>query len=98
MLDEQYLARYREAERLAQQTGRDLLETLDQLGLLATAKRLHNVKVDALTDVYMRMEEQGATRILHHFSGRHDGTPDSMFRATLDWLELVVKSAADKKL
>ncbi len=98
MLDKQYLAKYQEAAQIAQRTGRDLLETLDQLGLLATDKRLHDVKVDTLTDTYKRMEEQGATRILHHFSGRQDGTPDSMFRATLDWLELVVKSTADKKL
>lgn len=97
MIDEQYLSRYREAERIAKHGGRDLLETLDGLGLLATPQLLHRLKVDVLTDVYKRMEEQGATRILH-FSGKQHGTPDDMFRATLDWLELIVRSAADKKL
>lgn len=97
VLDEHFLARYREAERIAQHGGRDLLETLDGLGLLATPQLLHRAKVDVLTDVYHRMEEQGATRILH-FSGKQHGTPDDMFRATLDWLELVVRSTADKKI
>lgn len=97
MLDEQYRARFKEAERVAQATGRDLLETLDALGLLATPQVRHRVQVDTLKDLYLRIEEQGATRI-HAFAGFTSGTPDTMFRAVLEWLETVYRATAEKKI
>jgi hypothetical protein len=74
----------------AKRNNLDEIDALNKARLIHTPALRKEEAIELLTDVYRRLEAQGAARILKHFTEKGSGTPDDMYRATLEWLELVI--------
>lgn len=72
-----------------------LLEVLDQSGMLLTQEMTKHIVVKTLEGVYRRLEAQDPAKLLQVFTGRGHGTPDEMYRAILEWLEVLIKAYTD---
>lgn len=75
-----------------------LMEVLDRAQLLLTASRRHNLQVEALEDLYRRLDRQSPNKLLAYSYNRDNGTAGEMFEAMKTWILLVVTKFADKTL
>lgn len=82
----------------AKRLGLSLPETLDRQRLLLTKAREKQIRTALATEIYRRFERQSAAALMSHFLDRQAGTPQDMYRAVLEWLELVVNAVADGTL
>ena len=97
-IDPSTYQRYEAAVTKAQTTGRSLPEVLDYDQLLLTDQRRHVLRVQALEDLFRRLEKRSISEIMQFYLGRSTGTPEDAFRAVTEWLETVIRKTADKTL
>jgi hypothetical protein len=90
--------RFLSTEKKARDHGLALIEALDHAGLLLTDQRQHNIRVQAVEDVYRRLERQSPNKIMSHYIGRVEGTSSEMFAALQGWFEAVCRNLANKTL
>ena len=95
-LDPETLKNLEKVQAYAKRNNLDELESLNKARMLLTPAVRKELAVELLTDVYRRLEAQGAARILKHFTDKQSGTPDDMYRAVLEWFELVIKDQEGK--
>lgn len=86
------------AEQRAKALGMSLMEVLDRAQLLLTVSRRHNLQVEALEDLYRRLDRQSPNKLLAFSYGRDTGTAGEMFEAMKTWILLVVTKFSDKTL
>lgn len=77
---------------LANKKGRDPIQELDRAMLIRSPEHTKAEKIATLSDLWHRLDAQRPADIMQVFMGRHDGTPEDMYRALLDWLEAVINS------
>jgi hypothetical protein len=94
VLDPRYVQGFTSIEKEAERQGRDRLELLNNFGLLATPKVLHDTEIRTLESLYRRLENTSAAAILAVYTSRGSGTPEAMFQAILEWLEAVINAMA----
>lgn len=97
-IDPMTYQRYEAAAARAQTMGRALAEVLDYDQLLLTEQQRHNLRVQALEDLYRRLERRSISEIMQFYLNRPTGTPEDAYRALLEWLETVIRKTADKTL
>lgn len=86
------------AEKRAKELGLPLIEVLDRAGMLLTPERRHLIQVEAVEDMFRRLDRQSPNKLMAHFYGRGDGTSAEMFSAAVRWFEAVVRNFANKTL
>lgn len=86
------------AEKRAKQLGLSLIEVLDRAELLLTQERRHSLQVQAVEDMFRRLDRQAPNKLMAYYHGRVDGSPAEMFDATQRWFEAVVRNFANKTL
>jgi hypothetical protein len=97
-IDEATYQRYLVAEKAARDRGLALAEVLDQAGLLLTDRRRHNLRVEAVEDVWRRFDRQSPNRLMSFYNQRVDGTSAEMFEAIKVWLEVLARNLANRTL
>lgn len=97
-VDPETYALFLKAQLRAQQLGYPLVEVLDRNQLLLTARRRHELQVQANEDLYRRLDRQNPNKLMAYFYDRTDGTAHEMFEAMKQWLALVINNQADKTL
>lgn len=97
-VDPKTFDRYDTALGIAKRHGYSPVEVMDELELLLTEHRRHEIRVKAVEDMLRRLERQAPNKLLSHYYGRADGTAAEMFEATKLWLDAVVRNLADKTL
>lgn len=97
-VDSRTYDRFLATDKKARDHGLALIEALDHAGLLLTEKRRHDLRVQAVEDVYRRLERQSPNKIMSHYIGRVEGTSSEMFTAVQSWFEAVCRNMANKTL
>ena len=97
-LDPVTYGRYLRAVDKAKRHGMALVEVLDRDRLLLTPERKHAIESEIAKEIYLRFEKQSASKLMQYFIGRESGTPEDMYRATLEWLEVLVRAVMEKTL
>jgi DNA-binding Xre family transcriptional regulator len=97
-VDPETYRRYLLVEKKARDLGLSAIEALDHAQLLLTAKRRHNLEVQALQELCRRLDRQSPNKLLSHFYGRTEGTAGEMFEAMKLWIEAVVRNQANGTL
>lgn len=97
-VDQRTFEHYELAVKRAKELGLPLVEVLDRGGLLLTAKRRHDLQVEAIEDVVRRLDLQSPNKLMARWYQRIDGTPAEMFQALQQWFEAVVRNFANKTL
>jgi hypothetical protein len=93
-----YIA-FKQAERRAKELGLSLAETLYRADLLITKQRRHDLEVQAVENLFRRLDRQNAAKLMGWFyEGRQAGTASEMFDATREWLHVVVTNWANETL
>lgn len=78
--------------------GRDLFEVLDAWGLILTPHRRLTVQTEVLERLWHKLDETSTSDILQVFCGKKEGTPADMHRATLDFLEAMIKGNITERM
>lgn len=86
------------AEQRAKALGMSLMEVLDRAQLLLTPKRRHDLQVEALEDLYRRLDRQNPNKLLAFSYNRDNGTAGEMFEAMKTWTLLVITKFSDETL
>lgn len=99
-VDEATFERFQRAQRRAAALGLSLPEVLDHkdVQLLLTARRRHELRVEAARELALRFERQAPHKLMSYRYNRVEGTAAEMFDAVQEWLEIVLRNWADNTL
>lgn len=97
-VDQPTYDRFVKAEQRAKELGLSLIEVLERGDLLLTTKRRHDIQVQAVEELFRRLDRQNPNKLMAYFYNRTEGTAHEMFEATKQWLALVINNQADKTL
>lgn len=86
------------AEKRAKELGLSVIEVLDRAGLLLTQERRHYLQVEAVEQMFRRLDRQSPNKLMAYHYQRVDGTPAEMFLALQNWFEAVVRNYANNTL
>lgn len=97
-VDPETYERFLLAEKRAKELGLSVIEVLDRAELLLTPKRRHHLQVEAVEQMFRRLDRQSPNKLMAHYYQRVDGTPAEMFQALQNWFEAVVRNYANETL
>lgn len=97
-IDDATYQRYLLAERAARTRGLALAEVLDEAELLLTDRRRHNLRVQAVEDVWRRFDRQSPNKLMAFYLHRTNGTSAEMYEAVKEWLEVLARNLANRTL
>lgn len=86
MIDERTRATFDMAQRKALREGRDLLEVMDQAGLIRTEGRIKSDWSDCLHRLWTNLDEQPETTLIQLGDGQN--TPRDIKRGILRYIEI----------
>lgn len=97
-VDQDTFDKFQHAKVRAKDLGLADIEVMDRAGLLLTTRRRHEIEVQAMEDLYRRLERQDAAKLMRFYHERNDGTAAEMFEALRQWLQLVCVNKAEGTL